>query len=245
MKKLVTIILLNLAVTATFAQRGKKIKGNGNVVTIERQTGDYDALRVGGFYEVELVEGNEGKITLSGEDNILEFIETEVKGGTLTIKSQDNMQLKVSTGEKVFITIPVQSIDAIRLSGSGRLSSDMDLKADNFKVHTSGSRNAALSINANIIKVISSGSSNIKLDGKAEQVHITSSGSSNLRAHELTTGIAEITSSGSSNIHISVINKIDVRSSGSSNVKYRGNPEKVYSKASGSSKLSKERKTNI
>jgi hypothetical protein len=116
----------------------------------------------------------------------------------------------------------------------------MDLKADNFKVHTSGSRNATLSINANIIKVISSGSSNIKLDGKAEQVNITSSGSSNLRAHELTTGIAEITSSGSSNIHISVIDKIDVRSSGSSNVKYRGNPEKVYSKASGSSKLSKE-----
>lgn len=240
MRKTATLILFILAATVISAQRGKKIKGDGNVVTIERNTGDYDALRVGGFYEVELVEGDEGKITLSGEENILEYIETEVRGGTLTIKSRDNMQLKTSFGKKVFITIPVQSIDAIRLSGSGRLYSDLNLKADNFKVHTSGSRNVALTVNTNNIKVISSGSSTIELDGTAAQISVTSSGSSNLRAYELKTDTAEITSSGSSNIRISVEEKIDVKSSGSSNIKYRGNPEKVYSKSSGSSKMSKE-----
>jgi len=239
MKTTATFILVIMCISLTHAQRGKKIKGNGNVVTLERNTGNYDALQIGGFYEVKLVAGNEGKITLSGEENLLGYIETVVRGGTLVVKTKNNMQLRVSSGKKIFITIPVEKIDAIRLSGSGRLSSDMNLKADRFKIHTSGSRNAELALNVNSLKVISSGSSSIKLDGTAEQINITSSGSSNIRAFELMTATAEVTSSGSSNIRVSVDTKIDVRSSGSSNIKYQGNPEKVHSKSSGSSSLSK------
>jgi len=240
MKKTVTLVLFSLIATSIFAQRGKKIKGNGNVVTIERNTGDYDAVRIGGFFEVELIDGREGTVTLRGEDNILEFIETEVRGGTLTIKSKENMQLRPSSGAKVFVTVPVDEIDALRLSGSGKVTGKKTFKTANFEVHTSGSKNTSLTIDADAIKVISSGSSNITLSGITEKMTVTSSGSSNLRAFELTTDSAAISSSGSSNIRISVNDIIDVKSSGSSNIKYRGNPEKVYSKSSGSSKMSKE-----
>lgn len=240
MKTITTFILAITCITLTYSQRGEKIKGNGNVVTIKRQTGNYEGIAVGGFYEVELVDGEEGTITLRGEDNILEYIETEVRGGTLTIKSRDNVQLRPSSGEIIFVTIPVDKIDAIRLSGSGKVVGKKTFEANNFKIHTSGSKNAALTVNAKSLKVISSGSSNITLSGTTERLDVTSSGSSNLRAFELTTDTADIASSGSSNIRISVNDKIDVKSSGSSYIKYRGNPEKVHSKSSGSSKLSKD-----
>ena len=240
MKILLAFFAIIICTSVTHAQRGKKIKGNGNVVTVERQVGSYEAITVGGFYEVTLVKGAEGKITMTAEDNILEYIETEVRGSTLTIKSKDNMQLKPSLGEKVSITIPIKEIDAIRLSGSGKVSSSVTLESDNFKVHTSGSRNAELSIIANRITIISSGSSNITLGGSAKSLDITASGSSNLRAFELMSDTADIRSSGSSNIRIAVKDRIDLRSSGSSNIKYRGNPEKVHSKSSGSSNVSKE-----
>jgi hypothetical protein len=240
MKKQIVLVLLFAVFATVNAQRGKKIKGNGNVVSIERQTSDYDGLRVGGFYQVELVEGTEGKITLSGEENILEYIETEVSGNTLIIKSKNNMQLKPSLGKKVFVTVPVKEIDAIRLSGSGKITSSVALKSNSFKVHTSGSRNATLNIEAKRVTVISSGSSNITLEGSTESLDITSSGSSNLNAFELASETADIVSSGSSNIRIAVSRKIDSRSSGSSNIKYRGNPEKLQSKSSGSSKVVKE-----
>ncbi len=240
MKTITTIILTIACIANTQAQRVKKIKGNGNIVTIERQVGNYEGITVGGFYEVTLVEGAEGNITLTAEDNILEYIETEVRGNTLTIKSKNNMQLKPSLGKKVFITIPVEKINAIRLSGSGKVSATLTLESSNFKVHTSGSRNAVLNIKAKRITVISSGSSAITLDGSAESLDITASGSSNLRAFELISDTAEIRSSGSSNIRIAVNSQIDSRSSGSSNIKYRGNPKKVHSKSSGSSKVSKE-----
>lgn len=239
MKKLATVILTVVCLTATYAQRNKKIKGNGNVVTIERTTSDYNALRVGGFYKVELVEGSEGKITLKGEDNILEYVETEVIGGTLTIKSKKNMNLKPSLGKGVYIIVPIEKIDAIRLSGAGKVFSSKTLQANNFKVHTSGSRNADLKIDATSVTVISSGSSNIVLSGTAERVNITSSGSSNLRAYELNTDRVDVRSSGSSNVQVTVNEVIEARASGSSKVRYKGKPEKVQSKASGSGKVSK------
>jgi len=237
MKNLITLILTIACLTTVNAQRNKKVKGNGNVVTIERNTGDYDGIRIGGFYEVELIEGSEGKITLEGEDNILEYVETEVRGGTLTIKSVDNMNLR--TTKKVFIIVPVEHIDHIRLSGSGTVVSKKTLDADRFKVHTSGSRHADLKIKAKSITTVSSGSSHILLSGSADKIDVTSSGSSHLKAFELSSDQVDIKSSGSSNLRITVNESINTKSSGSSRVSYRGNPEKVNIKSSGSSKVIK------
>ena len=87
MKKLSALLLTGLITLSCSAQWGKTIKGNGNNVTIERSTGDYDGIAVSGWFDVDLVSGNEGEITLQGEENLLEYIITEVKDGKLVIKT--------------------------------------------------------------------------------------------------------------------------------------------------------------
>ncbi len=156
----------------------KRIKGNGNVVTIERTTGDYKGISVSGFYDVELVDGKEGKLTLNGEENILDYIETEVKSGTLRIKSIDNKTLIPSSSKGVFITIPIDEIDAIRLSGSGKFTGTKILKTDNLDIQISGARNIDLTIDATEVSVMTSGSSNIRLKGITEDLKVRSSGTS-------------------------------------------------------------------
>lgn len=239
MKKL-ALILIILTVTAANAQRNKKIKGNGNEVTIERSTQEYSGIAVGGFFEVELIEGKEGTITLKGEDNILEHIKTEVINGTLTIKKRKNLNLRPSFRYRVFITVPVESIDAIRSSGAGKLYSSKTLKAVHLKIRSSGSRNLDLIIKATSVTTIVSGSCNIKLSGSTEKLNATSSGSSNLNGYEFAVDMVEATSSGSSNIRVTANESINARASGSSNVKYKGNPEKVNVKTSGSANISKK-----
>jgi len=240
MKSIATFILVIIGMTFTQAQREKKIKGDGNIVSLERKIGDFGGIAVGSFYQVALVDGEESTVTLKGEANLLEYIETEVKSGTLIIKAKKNVQLRPSRGETIYVTIPVDKIDAIRLSGSGKVVGKKTFEASNFKIHTSGSKNADLRVNAKNVIIITSGSSNITLGGTSESLEITSSGSSNLSAYEFTTDTAEISSSGSSNIRITVNESIDSRSSGSSNTKYRGNPDVIHSKSSGSSRVSKQ-----
>src|SRR5680860_207245 len=179
MKKATTIVLATLCITASCAQ--KKIKGSGNVVTIERMTSDYDGISVSGFYDVELVEGTEGKLTLKGEDNILDNIETEVKSGTLHIKSINNKNLIPSPNEGVFITIPVDEIDKIRLSGSGNFVGKKTLKTNDLNIQVSGSRNIDLTLETDHVSVQTSGSSDIQLKGGTKEIKVRSSGSSNVK----------------------------------------------------------------
>lgn len=65
MKAILPFFALIICASWTHAQRCKKTKGNGNVVTAERKVGNYEGITEGGFYEVTLVEGEEGNITLS------------------------------------------------------------------------------------------------------------------------------------------------------------------------------------
>lgn len=240
MKKVKTLALAiaTLSVAASCAQ--KRIKGSGNVVTIERTTNNYDGISVSGFYEVELVNGQEGNLTLKGEDNILNNIETEVKGGTLHIKSMDNTNLIPSRGEEVFITIPVDEIDKIRLSGSGHFVGKKTLKTNDLDIQVSGSRNIDLTVETDQVSVQTSGSSNIQLKGNTDELKVQSSGSSNVKAFNLETDEATFELSGSSDVEITVNESLTSRVSGSGNIRYRGNPEKVDSKISGSGRVSKE-----
>ena len=60
MKKVATLSLVVLFTVSCTAQWGKKVKGNGNVVTIERSVGEYDGIGLSGWFDVELVDGTEG-----------------------------------------------------------------------------------------------------------------------------------------------------------------------------------------
>jgi len=238
MKKAITLIVAILCVTTINAQN--RIKGNGNVVTVERTTNDYDGISASGFYDVELIDGAEEKITLTGEDNILNYIETEVKGGTLVIKSKDNKNLIPSQGKSVSIVIPVDEIDKIRLSGSGNFIGKKTLKTNDLDLQVSGAKNIDLSIEATDISVATSGSCNIQLNGDCEELRIRSSGSSNVKAYELDVDEANLELSGSSDVELTVNESLVSRVSGSGNIRYRGNPEKVRNQISGSGMISKD-----
>ena len=77
MRKLSVLVCAGLISLSCSAQWGKTIKGNGNNVTIERNTGDYDGVAVSGWFDVDLVSGNEGEITLTGEENLLELFDND------------------------------------------------------------------------------------------------------------------------------------------------------------------------
>jgi len=71
MKKALTFTLALCTIALSNAQ-WKRVKGNGKNVTIKRSVGEYDRVAVAGWFDVELVDGNEGELTLEGESNLLE-----------------------------------------------------------------------------------------------------------------------------------------------------------------------------
>ena len=240
MKKLSALLLTGLITLSCSAQWGKTIKGNGNNVTIERSTGDYDGIAVSGWFDVDLVSGNEGDITLQGDENLLEYIITEVKDGKLVIKTEKGVNLKSSSWKsEIRITVPVESISSVSMSGSGDIVGKTKIKSDKFSTAMSGSGDITLDIDSNLISASMSGSGDITLSGKTTDFDATVSGSGDIEAYNLEADNVSATVSGSADIQVTAKKSIKARVSGSGDISYRGNPEKVDTKTSGSGDISK------
>lgn len=240
MKKIITLGLALSMVAITNAQWGKRIKGNGNVVTVERSVGDYDAVALAGWFDVELVAGDEGELTLKGESNLLEYIKTEVKNGKLIVKVEKGVNLKPSNWNSgIYITVPVETINSVTLSGSGDIVGKTTLKSDNFDTRISGSGDITLAIEAENVEATLSGSGDINLEGKTTNLDIQVSGSGDIKAYELEAEFATVQVSGSADVKVTVNQSIDARVSGSGDISYRGNPKKIKSKSSGAGDISK------
>jgi len=240
MKKLLSLSLVLLFTASCSAQWGKRVKGNGNVTTIERSVGEYDAIGLSGWFDLDLVAGNEGEIKLEGESNLLEYIKTEVKNGKLSIKVEKGYNLRPSSWEDgIRITVPVESVNSIALSGSGDIVGKTTIKTDNFKTAMSGSGDITLDVEANSIDASMSGSGDITLNGSARDFEATISGSGDIKAYGLEADNVDATVSGSADIKVTAKKMLKARVSGSGDISYRGNPEKVDTKASGSGDISK------
>jgi len=238
MKKALTITLALCTMALTNAQ-WKRVKGNGNTVTIERSVGEYDRVALAGWFDVELVDGNEGNLTLTGESNLLEYIKTEVKDGKLVIKQRKGVNLKPSNWKDgILIVVPIENIDGVSLSGSGDIVGKTVLKSDNFKTSISGSGDITLEIEAKSIDASMSGSGDINLSGKATDLEVSVSGSGDIKAYDLEADFVDAQVSGSADIKVTANEMLKARVSGSGDISFKGNPKKIDTKSSGSGNIS-------
>ena len=232
-KQLITtlIILLSLNINAQSWWNSKKIKGNGNVVTKTRSIGSFDRVNVGGSFDVNLVAGTEGEITIKGESNIIPYIETEVKGGKLKIQFKENTNIR--TTRKLVVTVPFERIRAVSLGGSGNVRVQKRMKADDASFNIGGSGNISADVDANTVKASIGGSGNIKLKGKTDNFKCSIAGSGSVKAYDLDANTLKASIAGSGSVQTSVSSKIKASVVGSGSVYYKGNP-KIDSNSIGS-----------
>ena len=239
MKKIITLGIALCTIAVTNAQ---KIKGNGNVVTIERSTDDYDAFAVSGWFNVILVDGQEGKLSIEGEENLLEYIKTEVKEGKLVIKVKKGYNLQPSSWKKdggIYVTVPVESVNEVTLSGSGDIVGKKTISASEFSTNMSGSGDITLDVESKTVSASMSGSGDINLSGTTEVFDVQISGSGDIEAYDLIADTVDASISGSADIKVTANKMLKARVSGSGDIHYRGDATKLDTKSSGSGDITR------
>jgi len=117
-----------------------------------RNVGSYEGIHIAGHYDVSLFSGSEGTITLEGDAEDIDQIETYIKNGTLVIKQKKSSWLNNWFSDQVSIQIPVEEISKVSLSGSGDIRSNFPLETDHFKTSISGSGDIKLEIEATSVE---------------------------------------------------------------------------------------------
>lgn len=242
MKKSILLLLLAVFLVNNNAKAqwsNNKVNGNGKIVTQTRTTGDYDGIKIAGSFDVDLVAGKEGKITIKGEENLLAVIKVEVEGNELKIYVEKGTQIRTSTGKKIEVIVPFDKISALTLSGSGDIRTKNKISSDNLSAKLSGSGNFNLEIDTKNLDLALSGSGDVALKGRADSFTSKISGSGNVNAANLKSKNVEANVSGSGNSIVNCESSLTGKVSGSGNIKYLGNPEKRDVKVSGSGSISK------
>lgn len=199
-----------------------------------REVGPFDGVHIAGPYEVTLTSGKEGTISLSGDDEDLENIESYIKKGKLIIKKKNKSWLSDWTSGKVTIRIPIEEISSVILSGSGKIKSQKTITANRFKTVISGSGDIDLEVEATSVEGTLTGSGDLRLSGKTELVEFQITGSGDITAQDLKaqTGQAQITGSGDIEMHAT--ETLNGSITGSGDLLCYGSPERQVTKVTGS-----------
>ena len=237
MKKLSTLFVCLSLFVAVNAQNERAIRGNGDVVTQKRQTVDYDKISLSGDFDLELVAGKEGEISVEAESNIMDWIIIESNENELKIHLKNGKHLKHD--KQIRVTVPVEQISAVSSAGSGDINSKITLKATTFKVSLAGSGDVNLTVEANEVKASLAGSGNLKLNGSATDFDASIAGSGDIDAEALKAKNVKASIAGSGDIKVYSSESIKGSISGSGDIKYKGEATKINKSISGSGSVSK------
>jgi hypothetical protein len=198
-----------------FSLKIGKERGSGRMATEVRTVGDFSQLDVGSVFQVEVVAQKEFSVEVEADDNLLQFIRTEVNDGRLEI----SLSKSVKTSNPMRIRISAPNIDRVEASGASRVNVS-DLKNSEIALDTSGA-------------------SKINLAGETSKLTVDVSGASQIDAGSLSASAANIDASGASHVNVNVANELTAEASGASRITYTGSPN-VRKSTSGASSVSQK-----
>jgi carbon monoxide dehydrogenase subunit G len=169
-------------------------------------------------------------VVVESDDNIIKYIETNVSGNVLEIKTNHSMGFN-NAHYKVFITAP--AINSIEASGAANIKAKDQLKSSGkISFDISGAAEVTASVDAPEVEVEISGAGNMDLSGRTRSYKAKVTGSGDLKAADFLSENADVdvSGAGSAKVHASV--SLKAEASGAGNISYKGGAS-VQQKTSG------------
>ncbi len=199
------------------------VRGSGTLVEEERSVSGLSGVELTMQGTLYITTGSSESLRIEAEDNLLEYIQTNVRGGKLVIGTRQGINLRASRPIKYYLT--VDELNSITITSSGDVEAG-DLQATSFSATISSSGNLSISsLEGTKLEVTISSSGNVDISGgqvRTQNVTLTSSGQ--YRAKELASAEADVTLTSSGEATIRVSDHLSGRLSSSGNVRYIGDP---------------------
>lgn len=226
MKKITFLVSL-LALTFVSCEWNlnfKHLVGNGNVVQEVREiTKPFTAVKVSTGIYLEIVPGNTNQVLVESDENIVEHIITEVKGGELRIYSE--RMISGAASKKVQLTYT--NLEALTTSSGSHLLINTPLVADNLHLKSSSGSTVRGTVFVKNLTVKTSSGSDVSLSGQSKDVEVAASSGSTAQLKDLECESCHAKASSGANTSVFCKEMIQARASSGGVVKYFGDPKQV------------------
>ena len=178
------------------------IRGNGNIVTDQRQVTDFTELAASGGLRVEWHSGPPS-VSIRTDENLLQYIDARVTDSKLRIRTRHHLR----PTDHIRVTISSPKFNGADLSGA------VDLLAHGL----AGPK----------FYVRAAGACDITVDGTVDELLSDITGAGDLRARSLLARTAEVSTTGAGDAVVNVSDTLRVSITGAGDVIYYGNPKNV------------------
>ncbi len=215
MKKSIVVVVLLVASLFSF--------GQNNNVKRKIMTEPFSGIKMSGASDVTLIKGADYIVVVEAPERVQEAIKVKVNGGLLTI-TYSGIRLKNNEDFHFYITTP--AFEMLNVSGAATVTSEGSVfEGKQLRIIASGAADVDLNLDYENVEANVSGAASVDLSGKAGRQHVVASGAADYVAKNLVSDTSSIVASGASSVYVNVIHKIDYKTSGAADVKFKGNPE--------------------
>jgi hypothetical protein len=214
--KLLTLLSIGLVtglVGCNLIILNPNLKGSGIVKTEKRSIASFDSIDANYVGSIQVRSQGQESLEISGDDNIIPLITTEVKNGTLYIRPTKGYNPQ----QKLQIIISTPDLKKFVFDGVG--------KANLSNVNNDG------------LEIVVNGVGDFSASGETKEADITLSGVGSLDAKNLHTVNAKVNSTGVGNVDIYVTGQLDAQASGVGKINYYGSPKIVNRQTEGIGKI--------
>ncbi len=185
--------------------RHARIQGSGDLETRVLDLEGFDTIRVDGIAEIDVSIGDDFRVELEAEDNVIDHVDARVSRGRLIIDTDDIHDIDTDEGIRFTITMP--ALVEIRVDGVCTLTAE-GLDNDETRVEVDGV-------------------GDIRLSGRTRSLDVDAGGVGEIDLEDLVAQYADVNVGGVGDVVVYVEKELDVDVHGIGSVTYHGDPERV------------------
>lgn len=233
MKKLILLVFTGFVLVSC-----QYTTGSGNIVSENRAVAGFDGISVDGGFDVEVKTGATPAVVVEADDNIIKYIETEVSGSTLKIRTKRNRSLN-NVHMKVYIT--ASTLRYLSASASANVEvQDMFRNPNKISFRASSGASINAEIDTPEAEAVASSGATISLEGKTRNYKAEASSGSEIRSRDLLSENTRVKASSGSSVSVHASVTLSIRASSGSDVDYYGAASLTNNVSSGASVSKKD-----
>ena len=216
------------------------LAGIGSVIAADtseetRDVAAFSRIKNKGSFEVHVTVGGAQSVKITADSDVIDKIETEVRGDTLNIEFENATGWKRNRRIEVLrVDITVPSLEAALVYGSGDFTIN-GITSGDFETSVRGSGDVSI-IDATIndLSIDIKGSGDVEVSGTCETLDVEVKGSGDVNARTMECVSGDVGIMGSGDVAVYLKERADVGVMGSGDVDVWGKPESVKSRSMGS-----------
>lgn len=205
------------------------ISGNGNVAEETRDVSGFTGVHVSSGIDVYLTEGDQFEVRVEADENLLDVIETEVRGNMLVVGT-DHVSIRRARSKRVYVTLP--ELKELKISSAGDCEGQNTFHCGDLRLGISSAGDLSLKVEADRIDLDISSSGDATLAGTAGHLDASLSSAGDLDAWDLEARVVDVTASSAGDARVFATQEISMDASSAGNIYYRGDARVVHSQSS-------------